>query len=182
MQKYVAFLRGINVGGRIVKMADLKECFESLGLTEVVTILQSGNVIFSTGTSGLKSEKEIQPALESAVGERFNYPAKIQVYSIEFVKQTIEDYPFASKEDFHDYIVFLEGDLVDDLMSLADTLNPEVEKIAPGEGVIYWMAPKGQTLKNEMSKILVKAKFKEFNTVRNINTLEKILAAGPQRM
>jgi uncharacterized protein (DUF1697 family) len=176
MQKYVAFLRGINVGGRIVKMADLKECFESLGLTDVMTVLQSGNVVFAAGKSGLNSEDEIQKALEIAVSKRFNYDAKIQVYSMDTVRKVVEGYPFESREGFHDYVIFLEGALVDEMMSFAETLKPEVEKIAAGKRVVYWMAPKGQTLKNEMSKLLVKAKFKEFNTVRNINTLQKIVA------
>lgn len=47
MTRYLALLRGINVGGKnIIKMADLKACFESLGFADVVTYIQSGNVLF----------------------------------------------------------------------------------------------------------------------------------------
>jgi hypothetical protein len=47
--QYVALLRGINVGGNnLIKMADLKACFEKLDLAEVATYIQSGNVLFST--------------------------------------------------------------------------------------------------------------------------------------
>jgi len=45
--RYVALLAGINVGGRTIKMADLKALFESLGFTEVKTLLASGNVLFT---------------------------------------------------------------------------------------------------------------------------------------
>jgi uncharacterized protein (DUF1697 family) len=48
MIKYVAFLRGINVGGRIIKMADLKVCFEKMDLNNVATLLNSGNVVFES--------------------------------------------------------------------------------------------------------------------------------------
>jgi uncharacterized protein (DUF1697 family) len=47
--QYLALLRGINVGGKnIIKMADLKACFESLGFSDVVTYIQSGNVLFKS--------------------------------------------------------------------------------------------------------------------------------------
>jgi uncharacterized protein (DUF1697 family) len=46
-QQYITLLRGINVGGNnIIKMTDLKSCFESMGFTGVSTYIQSGNVIF----------------------------------------------------------------------------------------------------------------------------------------
>jgi uncharacterized protein (DUF1697 family) len=51
MTKYVAFLRGINVGGRIIKMADLRICLEKAGFGDVKTILQTGNVIFESDIS-----------------------------------------------------------------------------------------------------------------------------------
>lgn len=171
MQKYVALLRGINVGGRIVKMVDLKQCFESLGLTDVVTVLQSGNVIFSASNT---TPAALQHDLESAVGTRFNYPAKIQVYSQDTVREAVADYPFEPREGYHDYVIFLDADLVQELMAFESGLNPD-EKIAAGKQVIYWTVAKGSTLKTDFSKVLTKVKFKEFNTIRNINTLQKLI-------
>ena len=47
--QYLALLRGINVGGNnIIKMADLKACFERLGFTGVATYIQSGNILFKS--------------------------------------------------------------------------------------------------------------------------------------
>ena len=48
--RYCAFLRGINVGGTKLKMADLKKEFEAAGFTDVITVLATGNVIFSSAT------------------------------------------------------------------------------------------------------------------------------------
>ena len=48
MSRFVAFLRGINVGGRVVVKETLKEVFTSLGYQNIVTYKQSGNVIFET--------------------------------------------------------------------------------------------------------------------------------------
>ena len=50
MPQYIAFLRGINVGGHRIRMDRLRSLFEELDLTEVSTFIASGNVIFSTET------------------------------------------------------------------------------------------------------------------------------------
>ena len=67
--RYVAFLRGVNVPGRIVKMAELKRIFEKLGFDEVATFIASGNVVFSTARpNGPKLEEVIESALKKALG------------------------------------------------------------------------------------------------------------------
>ena len=58
MPLYVSFLRGINVGGhKKIKMSDLRQFYESLGLGDVRTILQSGNVVFRTDETNLRDVK-----------------------------------------------------------------------------------------------------------------------------
>jgi len=65
-QQYITLLRGINVGGNnIIKMTDLKSCFEDMGFTGVSTYIQSGNVIFFSGEQDkakltTKIEKELE--------------------------------------------------------------------------------------------------------------------------
>ena len=77
--QYLALLRGINVGGNnIIKMADLKACFESLGLTDVVTYIQSGNVIFK---SAEKDKAKLTKMIEAGLSKRFNYEARLVVIS-----------------------------------------------------------------------------------------------------
>ena len=70
MNKYVAFLRAINVGGNtVIKMAELKQIFESMGLENVQTYIQSGNVIFESGEEDPTSlEKQIERQIETATG------------------------------------------------------------------------------------------------------------------
>jgi len=90
--KYVAFLRAINVGGHtIIKMTDLKQIFESLGLENVQTYIQSGNVIFETNKDDTASlEKRIEHQLEKLAG------FKIQL----FVRTIREVQSIASKSPF----------------------------------------------------------------------------------
>src|SRR6266576_3131034 len=109
MPTYVAFLRGVNVGGRIIKMADLKVCFEKMSFKQVKTILQTGNVVFEsdkTDTAKLKGQ------IEEMLTDTFNYPAKVQVISLENLKKIVEANPFAdAPADYHQYVIFIENDL-----------------------------------------------------------------------
>ena len=69
MPRYIAFLRAINVGGRIVKMDYLKQLFETLGLTSVETFIASGNVFFEAkGKDSQSLERKIESALKAGLG------------------------------------------------------------------------------------------------------------------
>ncbi len=172
--KYVALLRGINVGGRIVKMVDLVALFESLGYSDITTVLQSGNVVFSSA----KSEADLVAELEAALTERFDYPAKVQVRSISSVETAIECYPFDHDDEHQDYIIFFENGLENELVNDAINLDATIEQIQAGERVLYWRVPKGMTLKSEFAQYLTKAKYKNHHTNRNLNTLQKIIHAS----
>lgn len=172
MSKYVAFLRGVNVGGRIIKMADAKACLEKAGLQNVRTILQSGNVIFESDKSDIP---EIKQLIERALTGSFNYQAKVQVLSIDNLQRIINDYPFGQAGVVqHDYVIFLENGLENEIVS-EDYVLADGEKVKAGAGVIYWRVDKGSTLKSNFAKQLAKTKYKDFNTNRNLNTLRKII-------
>ena len=174
MVQYVAFLRGINVGGRIIRMKDLKTCFESLGFQDVVTYLQSGNVRFNTTKSDLDSLKQ---RIEERLTTSFHYPAKAQVYLRDSLPGIVNAYPFDITEtDFQHYIVFVENNLAKSLSSEAIGLNPQTEVIALAGTVLYWKVKKGMSVKSEFSKYLIKPAYRPYVTTRNINTLQKIVA------
>jgi uncharacterized protein (DUF1697 family) len=170
MDKYVAFLRGINVGGRIIKMADLKTCFEEMGFKNVVTLLQSGNVLFESDLSGSEAKKKTEEALTKS----FSYPAKIWVLPLTTIAEIVAANPFANTpKDYHQYVIFFENGLEKDFAAEAGELGDE--KVKTGRGVAYWKVQKGQTLKSSRGKLLSKSKYKNFNTNRNINTLQRII-------
>ena len=170
---YIAFLRGINVNGRIIKKTDLQNCFESLKFKNVKTILQSGNVVFeSSETHQSKLKKIIEEALE----KRFKYPAKIILTDIDSLQKIIKNYPFTADPNKHQYIVFLSEDIRKELLS-AEQLDPKVDAIKSGDMVVYWLVTKGQTVKSIFGKLLAKSKYRDISTTRNMNTLEKIMKA-----
>jgi uncharacterized protein (DUF1697 family) len=173
VNKYVAFLRGINVGGnRKIDMGDLKKFFEKLKYQNVVTILNTGNVIFETDESNLK---KITEALEAGLTRQFKYPARVIVYDLSNVEKVIQGYPFDSNEaESQHYVVFLATDIAKELVKAA-AIDKRIEEVAIGDGVVYWKVVKGSTLKSGFGMLIAKAKYKEHNTVRNINTLRKVV-------
>jgi uncharacterized protein (DUF1697 family) len=169
MKKQIAFLRGINVGNIRIKMSDLKLAFEKLGFQQVKTYLQTGNVVFESD----KTLEETKPILEKALSETFNYQAYVLLYDFEVLSNIIDKYPFEKLESHHAYIIFIDNEIIfEELKSLSESTD---EPIASWNQVIYWKVTKGESLETPFSKILAKAKYKKNTTVRNINTLEKMI-------
>ncbi len=168
---YAAFLRGINVGGRNIRMADLKKCFEVAGLKNVSTLLNSGNVKFDSELSISDSTAKIEEVLT----QTFKYPAKVIVKEIANLQEVINNYPFKRDEKNHAYVIFLSKDISEEILSEAE-VDDKLEEVKAGKFLIYWRTPKGMTLKTSFGDILTKSKFKELNTVRNLNTIERIVA------
>ena len=171
MKHWVALLRGVNVGGRTIRMADLREALGELGLTNVVTVLQSGNVTFESPLAGAK----LQGAIEAELRQRFGYDAHVQVIEREQLQKVVDSYPFGTAgEQSHDYVVFMERSLEKDLAAEHVELGAG-EKVEAGDGVVYWRVDKGSTLQSAFGKLLTKARYRDFNTNRNVRTLRKLL-------
>jgi len=170
--KYVMFLRGINVGGIKVPMRELKDCLNSLGLIEVKTFLQTGNVTFQSD----KSAHELKQIIEEKLHSRFEYTAFVLLYPADILQDVLEQYPFSSGEGQHRYAIFCESEsVVKDLISHRSDLDTTIEDIAKSKNVVYWTVPQGSTLKTTFSKIISRPKYKSSTTNRNLNTLEKMV-------
>lgn len=172
-KKYLAFLRGINVGNIRIKMADLQRAFEQKGFTGVRTYLQTGNVVFLAE----QDAPEIKAILEKGLTETFHYEAFVQIYPFEVLAPIIDQYPFERVETHHAYVIFVETEHArQELLALANSLEPtSSEQIVAGPGVVYWQVERGESTNTPFAKITGKAKYKSSSTVRNINTLEKML-------
>lgn len=169
MTRYVALLRGVNVGGVNMKMAELSDVVRELGYDDVKTVLASGNVLFTTPDAAAASKDKLEAALRS----RFGYEAWVHVLTVDAVQKIIDAFPYERSADRHAYVVFvLKSEVRDEL--LAVTLDPKVEQAKAGEGVVYWSVPKGDTLESAMGKAQAAGKHKPWLTTRNLNTLEKL--------
>ena len=171
MARYVALLRGINVGGITIRMADLRDVFTGLGYGNVRTVLASGNVVFDAGrTDPGASKAEIEAALES----RFGYQAFVFVFEQAGFAGLADACPFEEDRDgWHTYVVFVADPAVrEELLDIA--VDPRVEEIAPGDGVVYWHVLRGSTLSSPFGKATGRARYKSVTTTRNLRTIRKL--------
>ena len=169
MTRYVALLRGVNVRGTTMKMADLADVVGGLGYDDVKTVLASGNVLYTAPDAAAASKDK----LEAALRERFGYEAWVHVLTVEQIQKIIDAFPYPRSADRHAYVVFiLKPEVRDEL--LAVELDPKIEQAEAGDGVVYWTVPKGVTLDSAMGKAQSASKHKPWLTTRNLNTLEKL--------
>lgn len=170
MPRYAAFLRGVNVGGVNLKMADVAAALSDAGFDNVKTILASGNVLLDSRSK----TPQVRKAAEAALRKAFGYDAWVLAYDIDTVAAISDNYPFEREvPDTHSYVTFVsDPDVLDELAAL--TPGPE-ERIERGEGVIYWQVPRSKSLDSAMGKTMGKKRYKSSTTTRNLRTLDKVL-------
>lgn len=172
MTKYAAFLRGVNVGGVNLKMAEVATALTDAGFTHVRTVLATGNVLLESAAPVASVRKKAEAALR----DRFGYDAWVLAYDIDTVRAVVEGYPFEREVDgYQSYVTFVSDEAVlDELAALGRGAGPD-ERISRGDGVLYWQVPKGATLDSTIGKTMGKPRYKSSTTTRNLRTLEKVV-------
>ena len=176
MNTYVILLRGINVGGKNkIPMSGLKKCLEGLGFSNVSTYIASGNVILKSD----KSAEEVKAQIEGALPESFKLDSeliKVLVLTRDQFQATIDNKPkgFGEQpEKYHSDAIFLMGIDSAQVMPVFDP-REGVDKVWPGEGVIYSQRLSSQRTKSRLSKIMGTPAYKSM-TIRSWNTTTKLL-------
>ncbi len=173
MTLYIALLRGINVGGhKVIKMADLKRVFESIGLKQVKTYIQSGNIVFESeeGINFLKDR------IQSEIKKEFDFDVPVMLRThdefINIIKQCpYEVHSLLEGESVH--IAFLANVLSEEESSQLLTFKSELEDCYIDEKVVYLFfknSIRNSKLMNQFQKLHTPA------TVRNWRTVNKLKA------
>jgi uncharacterized protein (DUF1697 family) len=172
MRTYIAFLRGINVGGNnIIKMDALRQAFMDMGFTEVATYIQSGNVVFvSNKTNCIRIEKQIERVLST----RFGYLARVLVREKKEMEATVAHLPkiFSSKTWKHN-VIFLSNKIDSPTIVKKFQIKKDIEQVRYYKGVLFWSARLTGLTRSTMIKLARFSEYKEM-TVRNVNTIKKI--------
>jgi uncharacterized protein (DUF1697 family) len=173
--KYLALFRGVNVGGKNkLSMAELKLCLADLGLKNVETYINSGNALFESSELGEKIAKTI----EATLVKKFKFDSdiiKVLVASKPQFAAIIADAPkgFGQEPDtYHSDVAFL----IDiDAKEAFETfeLNPEVDAMWPGKGVVYYRRLSAKRTKSRLSRVISKPVYKSM-TIRSWNTTVKL--------
>lgn len=169
----MALLRGVNVGGIRIRMADLRTLLTATGFASVTTVLASGNVLFDLDEG---DPREAQRRMEQTVGERFGYRARILVVPAEELRAAAAAYPHPRAEGKHAYLIFAEDAATAEEVAAVAPLSEE-DLLAVQGRVVYWEVAKASTLDSPFGAALAKRKG-AFLTTRNLQTIEKILTAA----
>lgn len=173
MPKYVAFLRGVNVGGNNkIKMEVLREICAALGFENVKTYINSGNVIFETAES---EDFAISAKIENAIEIEFSLKIKVMVRTMAEIKEIIANNPFGGQfsDDKYLHVVFLAEELTNEKREMLLSQNNESESYAVRKREIYSLL-KISVTDSLLGKKYIDNKLKTPATARNWRTINKI--------
>jgi uncharacterized protein (DUF1697 family) len=174
VDRYVAWLRAINVGGRVVKMDRLRSVFQSLGLSNVETFIASGNVIFES--SG-KAPSELERHIEAGLAKAFGYPVDTFVRSTREVA-AIADAPFSRREieaDASLYVALLRDEPAPAARRKVLALRNALDDFDVLRREVYWLRRNFKARAREPLPPLERI-LDTTATVRNINTIRRVAA------
>ena len=171
--KYVALLRGINVGGNAkVEMKKLKASFESLGFSNVSSYINSGNIIFETK---LTDENKIVKNIEHTIKKDFGLDIRVIIRDSENIKKINKLIPkdWVRNTEMKTDVMFLwnkidSKDILKDL-----NISKDLENVKYVPGAIVWNISIANYGKSKIPKIIM-GKIYKLMTIRNINTVRKL--------
>lgn len=173
--RYVALLRGINVGGRNrVPMTDLRAAFENAGFESVSTYIQSGNVLFSTATPAATLEHDVEAFLQPSLG----IPLVVVVRSHRQLRAVVDRAPDgfgASPGTFHSDVIFLKPPLTSAQALAALERRDGVDEAWAGPGVVYFARRSAQLTASRLGRVSSKREYQAM-TIRSWSTTTKLLA------
>jgi uncharacterized protein (DUF1697 family) len=175
-RQYVALLRGINVGGsNVIKMVDLKACFEEMGFADVATYIQSGNVLFRRPAG---NDKKLTASIEKRLSQRFGYKSRVVVRSHERLKRAVKDAPRGFGKDparFRYDVIFLTEPLKPAAAMKSISLKEGVDQAWAGKDVLYFARLTERATSSRLSRVVQLPIYQDM-TIRNWNTTVKLLA------
>ena len=175
MEKQIALLRGINVGGhKKILMTDLKSLFEALGFKEVVTYIQSGNVVFLSSEEGDLSAK-----ISEGIKAKYGWDVPVLVRNASELESILSNCPFAKEKKERSYFtLFNEAPSEKDIEEVSQLSYPGEEFVITPRCLYFFCATAYGRIKFNMNFIEKKLKLKA--TSRNYRTFVKLLELARQ--
>ncbi|MFP3122765.1 DUF1697 domain-containing protein [Ectobacillus funiculus] len=172
MTIYIAFLRGINVGGKkIIKMEKLKDIFKSLYFQNVKTYIQSGNVIFDSPEESADILYKIETELENVLG----YKVTSIIRTADELEEIIKQNPFSASEDVEkQYVTFLHREPTVEAADRLMSYKNDVDDFCVTHREVFLLCGKGYG-KTKFSNHFLESKLDVLATTRNWKTVNKIL-------
>ncbi len=178
MQRYIAFLRAINVGGRTVRMEELRAVFASLGFSNVATFIASGNVIFDSGRSDAAAlEGQVETHLKQSLGYEVATFLRTPAELAAIARHTA--FPSSELQDGASlYIAFLHEPPTAEGEQKLMGFRTDVDDFHVHGREVYWLC-KIKMSESAFSGALLERTLGTPATLRNVSTINKLVAKYP---
>jgi len=184
MTIYIALLRGINVGGKnIIKMAELKRVFESIGLCDVKTYIQSGNVLFKSN----ETEESLNNKIEHEIEVVFGISVKVVLRTAVELEWIILNCPF-SEDEVREAKALSEAEILYVALLIHNPLKEKIECIDAYKSesdkyrivgrevyLLFHHSIRNSKLANNLYKLNVPTTVRNWNTLSKLNVLAKAM-------
>ena len=184
---FVALLRGVNVGGNnMISMSSLKKSFEALGFNDVVTYINSGNIIFKSKEA---DARKLESKIEKMLSKEYQLDSRVVLRSLSEMEKIVENLPenWTPDRDWRYNVIFLRHtiDSKDILRQLE--LKQDIEEVVYCPGALFWSAQISELTRTNMLKLSSRKMYLDM-TIRNQNTtrklyelMKKVVESEPQK-
>lgn len=180
MQTIVSLLRAVNVGGHaVIKMAELKELYESLKFRDVQTYVQSGNVVFRAESADLGA---VAAKIQTGIEKRFRVTPGVMLRTLNDMQRIVKKNPFAKRPGIEPaklHVYFLNAVLGRSAIEQLKNLPLDPEELIPSGSELFIYFPDGAG-KSKLPWRTVEKICTTPGTARNWNTVTKLLAMAEQ--
>jgi len=170
---FVALLRGVNVGGNnMISMSSLKKSFESMGFTDVVTYINSGNIIFKSKEA---DARKLESKLEKMLAKEYQLESRVVLRSLPEMEQIVEKLPenWTPDRDWRYNVIFLRHTIDSKEILRELELKKDIEEVVYCPGALFWSAQISELTRTNMLKLSSRKMYQDM-TIRNQNTTKKL--------
>ena len=174
-KRFVAFLRAVNVGGRTVKSAQLKQLFEAAGFTEVSPFIASGNVVFSTSAQAMAGtlETRLETALQRGLG--FSVTTMVRSEPEVVAAGEREAFPASAIGEASLYVGFAKTAPAGEATQKTLAMQTAIDELRIHGREVYWLARKN-IAESTISMAALEKALATPATFRNLNTIRRLIA------
>jgi uncharacterized protein (DUF1697 family) len=180
---FVALLRGVNVGGNnMISMSALKKSFEAVGLDDVVTYINSGNIIFKSKEA---DARKLETKIEKMLSKEYQLDSRVVLRSLSEMEKIVQNLPknWTADRDWRYNVIFLRHTIDSEKILAELEVKQDIEEVVYCPGALLWSAQISELTRTNMLKLSSRKMYLDMtirnqNTTRRLYELMKKLAAG----
>ena len=170
---FVALLRGVNVGGNnMISMSSLKKSFEALGFNDVVTYINSGNIIFKSKEA---DARKLESKIEKMLSKEYQLDSRVVLRSLSEMEKLVKNLPRNWNDDsgWRYNVIFLRHTIDSEDILRELELKQDIEEVVYCPGALFWAAQVSELTRTNMLKLSSRKMYQDM-TIRNQNTTRKL--------